>query len=164
MIKYDHLVGKEFRYGKTDCFSLLRDFYIDNFDITLPNYARPKEFWVQGVNLYMDRYRKHGFRPLDCHPSEYQVGDVFMMAVQSEVVNHVGILVENGAILHHLWGRLSVVESYSGLTRNTTMAVLRHKDVKLVQTQSEGNLLDYVNPTIRRKLDEYLESNPAVRG
>jgi len=158
MVKYDHLLHKQFKYGKQDCFTLLRDFYRDNFDILLPNYARPKNFWRNGLNLYSDLYRKNGFVTLDCHPSEYRTGDVFLMAIESEVGNHAGVLVDGNKILHHLWNRLSVVEPYSGLTRNTTIAVFRHKDVKLTETPDTVELLDVVSPRVRRKLDEYLRN------
>jgi cell wall-associated NlpC family hydrolase len=162
MLKYDHLTNLPFKYGKQDCFTLLRNFYIDNFGITLPNYARPKDWEHLGLNLYMDLHRKNGFSPLHCHPSEYQPGDVFLMAVRSEVANHVGVLVENGQILHHLWGRLSIVEPYSGLSRNSTLAVIRHKDVKITQTETTANLLDLVSPSVKRKLDDFLRTSPLV--
>lgn len=161
-MRYDHLTGRPFLYGKTDCYDLLRQFYIDNFDITLPNYARPKEFWAHGLNLYSDLYRKNGFYSLDCHPTEYRPGDVILCAISSEVANHVGVFVENGQVLHHLLGRLSMVEPYRAILRNTTVAVLRHKDVTVEQVKSTANLLDLVSPNVKRKLDEYLRSAPAV--
>lgn len=153
-IKYDHLLGRKFVYGKTDCYDLLRQFYIDNFGITLPNYARPKVFWENGLNLYYDKYAKNGFYPLSCHPSEYQAGDVILCSIQSMVPNHVGVLVEGGKVLHHLWNRLSAVDPYGSLLRNTTMAVMRHRDVTVEQTSTNGSILDYVDPRVRRKLDD----------
>lgn len=158
-LKYDHIVGRKFIYGKQDCYALLRDFYSENFGIILPNYARPNNFWKFNLNMYMDRYLKNGFDVLHCHPSEYRPGDVFLMAIESEVANHVGVLVENGQILHHLWNRPAVVEPYRTLLRNTTVGVVRHKDVKLEQVATTGDLLDYVNPSVRRKLNEHIERN-----
>jgi cell wall-associated NlpC family hydrolase len=159
MIKYEHLTMKPFVYGKQDCYTLLRNFYIDNFGITLPNFARPKFFWKHGLNLYMDGYSKIGFELLECHPSEYQAGDVVLCAIDSQTANHVGVLVDSGKILHHLWGRFSVAEPYAGLSRNTTLAVIRHKDVKLTGETGTAELLDLVPPRVRRKLDEYLREN-----
>jgi hypothetical protein len=162
MLKYDHLLHLPFSYKNQNCYHLIRGFYADNFDIHLPNYAGPKEFWDHGLNLYMDRYRRCGFYLLDCHPSEYQPGDVILCAIKSEVANHVGVFVENGQVLHHLWGRLSTVESYRDLLRNNTLAVLRHKDVSLKKTETTANLLDLVSPNVKRKLDEYLRTSPLV--
>jgi cell wall-associated NlpC family hydrolase len=162
IFKYDHLLNLEFSYKNQNCYHLIRGFYAANFGIDLPNYAGPKDFWEHDLNLYMARYRQCGFYLLDCHPSEYQPGDVILCAINSAVANHVGVLVENGQVLHHLWGRLSTVESYRALLRNTTVAVMRHKDVTLEQTQSTASLLDLVSPNIKRKLDDYLATSGTV--
>jgi cell wall-associated NlpC family hydrolase len=106
--------------------------------------------------MYMDRFRKNNFHVLDCHPSEYQIGDVFLMSIMSTSVNHAGILVDKGKMLHHLVNQLSTVTPYKGLWRNNTMAVVRHRDVKAVSNQTEVNILDFVPPSVRRKIDEHL--------
>lgn len=161
-MKYQHLIGRPFNYKNQNCMHLVRDFYRDNFGIEFPNYACPKDFWDIDLDLYMTRYQKCGFYLLDCHPSEYRPGDVILCAVDSSVGNHVGVFVENGDVLHHLFGRLSIVEPYRLLLRNTTVAVMRHKDVVSDSVETTANLLDLVNPSIKRKLDEYLGSAPTV--
>lgn len=153
MIKYDNLLGIPFEHGTNDCFSLTRNFFAQNFDIQIPNYARPNSWWSQGLDMYRERFHKNGFRILDVHPSEYQMGDVFLMSILSEVSNHVAILVENGQILHHFTGRLSRVEPYKGIWRNCTMAVLRHKDIVLDAEVNTVNLVDTLPPNIKRKID-----------
>lgn len=161
-MKYDHLLGMRFDYKNRNCIHLVRDFYAENFGIQFPNFSCPKDFWEHGLDLYMARYRKCGFYLLDCHPSEYQPGDVILCAIDSNVGNHVGVFVDNGQVLHHLLGRLSTVEPYRLLLRNTTIAIMRHKDVKLDQVEETANLLDFVDPIIKRKLDEHLRSAEAV--
>lgn len=153
MIEYQHLLRKEFSYKNQNCYHLVRDFYRDNYGIALPNYACPKDFWEHGINLYVDLAFKNGFSVIDCHPSQYQVGDVFMMAIQAPLVNHVGILVENGQMLHHLVGRMSAVEPYRSLYRNTTMAVMRHKDVRPEIVTSKANIRDLLPANVQRKID-----------
>lgn len=153
MYHYDNLVGQKHDAGTTDCYSIVRDFYQQNFDIELPNYARPTDWWNAGYDLYAERYFKNGFRPLDVHPSEWQYGDVFLMAVMSPVSNHAAVLVDNGKILHHFTNRLSTVEPYKGIWRNCTTAVLRHKDVVIQETTETVNLIDILPPSTRRKLD-----------
>jgi cell wall-associated NlpC family hydrolase len=161
-MKYDHLLGLPFDYKNRNCIHLVRDFYTDNFGIKFPNFACPKQFWAHELDLYMARYQKCGFYLLDCHPSDYRPGDVILCAVDAPIGNHVAVFVENGQVLHHLWGRLSVVEPYRMLLRNTTVAVFRHKDVVLNSTETTANLLDLVSPRIKRKLDEHLGSAAAV--
>lgn len=151
-VKYDHLVGLQFNFGVQDCYTLLQQFYKDNYDLTFPNYARPSEFWKFDFDLYRERYLRHGFYPLDCHPSEYQVGDVFLMAVQSKIGNHVGILVDEGKMLHHLWGKLSSADPYRDIWRNTTVGVFRNTAVTVEKSYSTTNIQDYLSPTMKRKL------------
>jgi len=162
VIQYEHLLGQNFVQGKSDCYSIVRDFYRDNYGIVLPNYARPTDWWNSGnFNMYMDRFRKNNFFVLDCHPAEYQVGDVFLMSIMSNAVNHAGVLVDKGKMLHHLVNQISTVTPYKGLWRNNTMAVVRHRDVKAVAHQTEVSILDFVPPNVRRKIDEHLRQTQA---
>lgn len=151
-LRYSHLLGHQFLFGTRDCFSLLRDFYIDNFDIVMPNYARPNEFWKYGMDMYRDRYVRCGFAPLDCHPSEYRPGDVVLMAIRSSTSNHAGVLVENGKMIHHMPGKFSEEVTYGGLWRNTTSAVLRHRDVVVETVEVPTNMSDYLSPRTIEKL------------
>lgn len=157
-LKYQHLLGKSFDYAHTNCYTTLQSFYADNFGLQFPNYACPNEFWRYGLDLYITRAQRMGFKPLDCHPSDYQYGDVFIMAIRSSIGNHCGILVENGNLLHHLYGQLSEVTPYRGVYRNCTIGVFRHKDVRLEKTQDTKQIADLVPPNTRRKIDEALQN------
>ncbi len=154
MLKYDHLLGREFVYGSVDCYGLVRDFYLSNFGITLTDYARPNDFWDHGMDLYNQNFYAEGFRVLDCHPAEWQAGDCFLMAIKSTVANHAAVLLPGGKIIHHFYGRLSVVEDYKGLWRNTTTAVLRHKDVVIQPETDSVNLKDLLPDAVRERLAE----------
>lgn len=157
MITYENLIGIKFQHGIHDCYSIIRDFYIQNFGIELPNYARPNGWWNEGLDLYKDRYFKNGFRPLDVHPSEYQPGDVFLMSIMSPATNHGAVLVDRGRILHHFTNRLSTVEPYKGIWRNTTTAVLRHKDVVIEPETDVVNIREVVPAVVRQKIDAELK-------
>lgn len=158
MITYDNLIGRQYVEGRVDCYSIVRDFYKQNFDIDLPNYARPKDWWNLDMDLYMQRYHKNGFRTLDVLPSEYQVGDVFLISYMATVANHAGVLVENGKLLHHFTNRLSSVDPYRGIWKNNTVAIFRHKDVVIPVNQTIGQITDYVAPSTRRKINDALQS------
>lgn len=154
----DKLIGKKFEHGFQDCYTLIRDFYTLNCDFTLPNYARPTDWWNAGMNMYMERYFKHGFRSLDCHPSEYKPGDLVFMAIQSEQANHAGILLPEGQIIHHLYNRISLVEAYRGLTRNTTVAILRNPSLKFEIRQETIEILDVLPASVRRRAENVLQA------
>lgn len=154
-LKYRHLIGRPFNHGSTDCYGLVRDFFRDNFDIVLPNFARP-ENWDQGgehLDLYMDSFYDQGFRAIDEHPSRWRLGDVVLVAIRSKVANHAAIFVEPGRVLHHLYRQLSVVTEYRGLLRNNTVAVLRHKDVVIQATPTEKlSIMEVVPDAVRQEL------------
>lgn len=158
MTPYDNLIGRTYVDGKVDCYSIVRDFYAQMFQIELPNYARPKDWWNMEMDLYMDRYYKNGFRPLDVHPSEYQFGDVVLISYMASVANHAGILVENNHILHHFTNRQSSVDPYKGIWRNNTVAVLRHKDVVIPVTEEVADITDFLPSNVRKKIDDAIES------
>lgn len=156
-MSYQHLIGLEFRYGTQDCYGLLRRFYRDQFGIEIPNVARPTRFWEEGIDLYGMYYYELGFRPLDCHPSEYKFGDVALMAIQSITPNHVGIFVENGKILHHMVGRRSETTRFGGIYRNNTLNVYRHKDVRHDQQEGEIHFMDIVSERMRSRIHGLIE-------
>jgi hypothetical protein len=156
MLKYDHLLGRPFKHGSKDCYGLIRDFYLDNFGIPLRNYARPDDHWDNGLNLYMELFHAEGFRPLDCLPMFWRPGDALLMAIRSSVANHAAVIVEDGLILHHLYGGLSRAEPYRGFFRDTTVAVLRHKDVTYEPEEKTLDLLESLPDALRRKLADFL--------
>lgn len=147
-------VGRPFQLGKVDCFTLLRDYYKTEFDIELPNVARPDEFWDHGLDLYNKHCHRNGFQLLDLPSREWQRGDVILMAIMSPLPNHAAILVEDGKILHHVYGRLSTIEDYRGIWRNNTTGVYRHKDVVIPAEEAvEVDIRDLLSPAKRRMLD-----------
>lgn len=132
-------LGRPFELGESDCFSLIREYYHDVFGIDLPDVARPHDFWEAGLELYRKHYAQQGFEVLHLSPHEWQHGDIILMSVLSPVANHAAILMPDGKILHHMYGRLSEVGEYRGIWRNNTVGVYRHREVAL---QEDIQMLD----------------------
>lgn len=152
-IKYQHLLGKPFEYGVTDCYTLFRDFYIDNFGITMRDYARPWEFWNKGINLYQDNMPYEGFRPFDTTWRDLQIGDVMLMTIRSNLPNHCAIYVGNGNIIHHLPDKPS--EKVPFKFRNMTVSTWRHPQVSIDKpTPPTVDIKDFLLPTKRRLIDD----------
>jgi len=128
-LKFEHLVGRDFIHGSDDCYGLQRQFWKDNFELDFPDYARPDNWWDQGMDLYSDNFADCGFHVMEVRPDKVQLADVFLMAVRSRVSNHAAVYVGGGKILHHFIGRRSEVIEYSGLWRNKTTAILRHESL-----------------------------------
>ena len=106
------LLGREWVWGVTDCFSLVRDYYRQELNIQLIDYDRsmtPEEFLI---NPLFEKYAvATGFRELQ-HYEKLEKGDVLLMSIMHPTLNHVGIFLGD-MVLHHLADRLSCREPYS---------------------------------------------------
>ncbi len=118
----------------------------------MTNYARPENWWDHGEDLYAENFRKEGFEIFNGHPSEWRPGDGILMAIKSKVANHAAVFVDEGLILHHLYGQLSRVDHYRGLFRNTTVAILRHKNVTYQPPSLTSNLIEMLPAHVRQKI------------
>ena len=106
------LLGREWVWGVTDCWSLVRDWYREEKQIELKDYQRsmtPEEFLKN--RLFEEYATQTGFRELE--PNEaLQKGDVLLMSILHPTLNHVAIFLGD-MVLHHLADRLSCREPYS---------------------------------------------------
>lgn len=128
------LVGRQFTFGVLDCYTLVRDYYRDKFDIELPDFEREDGFWRKGQELYLDNFQKAGFERVT--DGTLRVGDGILMQIRDsqspacEVTNHAAVYVGDGLILHHLMGRMSSRDLYDGYYQQVTRMVVRHGGVK----------------------------------
>ncbi|UXA66000.1 C40 family peptidase [Xanthomonas prunicola] len=121
------LVGRQFAHGVLDCYTLLRDFYARELGIELRDYPREDEWWKRGENLYEKHFREEGFGEIKDEPRR---GDVFLMQIRSEEMNHAGIYLGDGQMLHHLHGRPSEQVTYGGYWLQRTTKVIRHHSME----------------------------------
>lgn len=129
-LRYDHLVGKPFIFGEHDCLSLFRQFYADNFDIHITNYARPSGWSSDQLDLMRLCYEREGFEMVsEWKEKDLRPGDVLCMAIGESKPNHFAIYVGESKIVHHLAGRISRVDEWRDFFRQTTCYVLRHPAV-----------------------------------
>lgn len=123
--KFLKYTGRPFRFGITDCYTIVRDFYKNEFGITLRNYARYDKFW-EDESLYLKFFKNEDFVLVD---DELQFGDVILVALGARVACHAAVYLGNGKILHHVQNRLSTIDNYRGLWKNMTVAVVRNRKV-----------------------------------
>jgi len=106
------LLGRQWVWGVTDCYSLVRDWYKQERNIELRDYERsmnPEEFSEDP--LFESYAWRTGFRELR-YGEQLKKGDLLLMSIMSPNLNHVGIFLGD-MVLHHLTGRLSCREPYS---------------------------------------------------
>ena len=104
------LLGREYKFGVSDCYSLARDYYYEEHKISLPSIPFEDDWWEKGINYFDDLFEAFGFVEV----SEPSVGDLIIFKVRSNVPNHCGIYLGEGLFLHHAIHRLSCRESLYG--------------------------------------------------
>ncbi|MAK52180.1 C40 family peptidase [Marinobacter sp.] len=119
------ILGREWAWGVTDCYTLVRDWYKEKLNIDLIDWHRPTTLEEFNKNPMFEKCAEEtGFRELN--PDEKLInGDLLFMSILSNNLNHVGIFVD-GDVLHHLTDRLSCIEPYSEWLLKCTGKRLRY--------------------------------------
>ena len=119
------LLGREWAWAVTDCYTLVRDWYKEKLNIELIDWVRPTTLEDFNENPMFEKCAEEtGFRELE--PDEKLVnGDLLFMSILSNNLNHVAIFLD-GEILHHLTDRLSCIEPYSEWLLKCTGKRLRY--------------------------------------
>jgi len=89
---------RTFRHGISDCYALIRDYYLLHFGIDLPEFAREWEWWKQSEDLLRNGFESAGFRRIS--QSEAKPGDVWLASLMSEKITHCGVLLDNDLTYH----------------------------------------------------------------
>ena len=119
------LLGRQWVWGLTDCWALVRDWYKEVKNIQLKDWDRPitpEEFYKNP--LFEECAETTGFRKLK-YDEALQNGDVLAMSILGKGLNHVAIFID-GDVLHHLTDRLSCIEPYSEWLQKCTGARYRY--------------------------------------
>jgi len=104
--------GRQFRHGVYDCYALARDWYRQERGWMLPYFPREDGWWFDGVDLISKSLEEAGFCPVA--REDVREGDGVLMAIgfrpgQAQV-NHCGVYLGNGTMLHHCARRVSKIE------------------------------------------------------
>lgn len=117
--------GRQFEIGVTDCFTLLRDFYLDELNIAITNYSRTSDWQSINKNLIEDTFVMEGFEVV----KDLEYGDVLLFSKsKTSPAEHIGIYIGNNLYLHHSNFENSNVTYYSEFYKRQTKYIIRHKD------------------------------------
>lgn len=126
-MKWDNLLGRQFLVGVDDCFSMGREFFKQNFDIQIADYARPQNWDSDNLDLISRAFANEGFEKITSwRVEDLRPADVLCLSVSSSAPNHFAIYVGDNQMIHHLAGRLSTEEPYRDFWRSYTSFLLRH--------------------------------------
>lgn len=103
------LINREFRPNVTDCFELVRDWYLQERGIFIENHPRSHNFWEIKEDPF-EHFERFGFARITVR--ELEIGDAMVCSLGNNgLPNHCAVLVDDGVLLHHKSNRLSCVES-----------------------------------------------------
>lgn len=95
----DDLLDRTFCHGTSDCYALVRDYYLVKFGIVLKDFPRHWKWW-EDSDLLREGFPKAGFSVVKGEPKP---GDVWLASFNSreQRLNHCGVLLDNGLTHHH---------------------------------------------------------------
>ena len=119
------LLGREWVWGVSDCWTLVRDWYAEE-GLKLRDWDRPPLSTFNEQPIFDDCWSGIGFREVPLE--ELQRGDALLMNIDgASGVNHCAVYLGEQQILHHLRGRLSSRDVLNGYYLKNTGRFLRHE-------------------------------------
>lgn len=131
-------VNRPFFVGHLDCFTLFKDYYRRELNITLPEHAHAERYsqndWktlaesadYQNNTILFDYFKENGFVEVQ----DIRKHDVLLLKLPftKTFPLHIGVMIEKDKILHHLL-EFSSMESYNNRYKRLTTNILRHSSL-----------------------------------
>jgi len=122
MVDYRALLGRQWDYGKNDCYSLLREYY-GLLGIDLPDFPRPESL-ERTESIFFKHAQAIGFKTVLFE--DRRKHDVLIMRLGTSNPMHAAIYVGDDKILHQRTNSLSAVEPFGRYYRQSVAAVYRY--------------------------------------
>ena len=122
MVNYQSLIGRQWAYGKFDCFTLIRDWF-GLHGIELPDFERPDDLEVCD-SIFLEQAVAIGFKQVSTE--QRKPGDVLIMRLDTRTPMHAAILLPDELILHQRQDSLSAIEPLRRYYVERIAAVFRY--------------------------------------
>lgn len=120
---FNKYIGRKWKIGKTDCFTLIKDFYKNELNINLSEYHRDENYLSYLEELFDKHYEKEGFKKTD---GLRKYDCILFRKKEGLPSNHIAVYLGNGLILHQPSKSFSRVEDYTKRHRLMTNYIIRH--------------------------------------
>lgn len=116
------LWGREYIFGESDCFQLVRDYYTSVGVPTIPRGNWQNQWWKTGKDYFSNDFiTSIGWQE---NTNNLQVNDLIIFDIGNNGVgDHCGIYVGEGKIAHHFTNRLSCIEDLQPVWERTIYKV-----------------------------------------
>jgi len=101
----DDLIGRNFVWGFSDCYELVRDFYKTKLKIKLPNYDRLDSFDKFNFHFVLTEPEKIGFKKVDIEKVKF--GDLLVFDGSHGNSIHLGVYSGEGKMTHQTMNGIS---------------------------------------------------------
>lgn len=158
---YRHLLGIPYDDGDRDCYGLCRRYYVDCYDVELPNYARSASFFGEGIDLVTPFLAEEEFKVIDVSLDRLEPGDGLVIRVPRPgfpvgVANHVAVFVGNHTFLHHMLDKPSSEEYLTDAWRRRILFVVRNPAITAANAErvqkNRVNFLDLVPDHVKQRI------------
>ena len=116
-------LGKKYKADIQDCYTLLQEYYLYEFDMKLPDVHRGIKDIRNGDALYLDNFADFGFHEVPI--SEIKKHDAILFTFFSGTPDHAGIYIGEQMFVHHPIHSMSKIELYDGYFIDKTSLVVR---------------------------------------
>lgn len=122
----NNYLDRKFEIGKSDCFSLVRDYYLNEFKIKISDYQRKNGWFDENTEIIFQNFEKEGFRLLE-NNEKWEKYDILTFGKTERELFHFMIYLDNEIILHHPHDKYSIIEKLSDSKKRHIKAVFRYK-------------------------------------
>lgn len=127
---YNRYVGREFKIGENDCFSLIRDYFKTEFKINIKDYHRAERWFDVSSHYFDTHYAEEGFvKVSEGYSEDIKKNDICLIKHFEGIkhASHAMIYLGNDFVLHHRRGSVSTIEKYIDAYKRRTMLIVRHE-------------------------------------
>ena len=122
MVNYQPLIGKPWKYGEQDCYTLVRAWFA-LWGVNLPDFERPVDL-QRTDSIFLRHAATLGFKEVDL--DSRREGDVLIMRLGTRTPMHAAIYLKDDRILHQRMNSVSAIEPLTRYYRDRVSAVYRH--------------------------------------